>query len=82
MLVLLYGVSGRAALADSETDFRPLARRTGAMAIGVWALSSVLFWGIIRVVWGNTFAGHASLHIRFGPNATAKGDPKKGQKHP
>ena len=52
------------------------------MAIGVWALSSVLFWGIIRVVWGNTFAGHASLHIRFGPNATAKGDPKKGQKHP
>jgi hypothetical protein len=82
VMVLLYGVSGRAAPAESEVDFRPLARRTGGMTIGVWALSSVLFWGIIRVVWGNTFAGHASLHIRFGPNATAKGDPKKGQKHP
>jgi len=28
--------------------------------------------GTIRWLWGDTFAGHAALHIRFGPNATTE----------
>jgi hypothetical protein len=27
-------------------------------------------FAIVRSTWGDTFVGHASLHIRFGPNAT------------
>jgi hypothetical protein len=80
-LVLLYGASGRAAPV-AGFDFRPLARRAAGMGIAASVLSSVLFWGIIRAVWGNTFAGHASLHIRFGPNATVSPNPKKGVPHP
>jgi len=40
-------------------------------------------WAIIRAVWGNQFAGHAKLHIRFGPNATAKPEkPSPTAPHP
>lgn len=81
-LLLLYGESGHPAPADAEVDFRPLVRRTARTGIAAFVLSSLLFWGIIRTVWGDTFAGHSGLHIRFGPNATAKGNPKKGQPHP
>lgn len=81
VLVLLYGASGRAA-PTAGFDFRPLVRRTAALGVATFALSSLLFWGIVRAVWGDTFAGHASLHIRFGPNATVTPNPKKGQPHP
>jgi hypothetical protein len=30
----------------------------------------VLDWAIVRAIYGDRFAGHAGLHIRFGPNAT------------
>jgi len=56
-------------------DFQPWAKRT---ALGV-LLGSVLVVageiGLIRGLWGHTFAGHAAKHIRFGPNATTQ--PKK-----
>ncbi len=46
-------------------------------------LSIAADWAIIRGVWGNEFAGHAALHIRFGPNATAtKEKPSPGKPHP
>jgi hypothetical protein len=34
------------------------------------ALMIVGEFAIVRSMWGDTFAGHANLHIRFGPNAT------------
>ena len=27
-------------------------------------------WAVVRAIYGDKFAGHAGLHIRFGPNAT------------
>ena len=40
-------------------------------------------WAIVRAVWGNQFAGQASMHIRFGPNATAtKEKPAPDKPHP
>jgi hypothetical protein len=35
------------------------------------ALASIAIdWAIVRGIYGDRFAGHAGLHIRFGPNAT------------
>jgi hypothetical protein len=37
----------------------------------VAALVSILLdWAIVRAIYGDLFAGHAGLNIRFGPNAT------------
>jgi hypothetical protein len=47
------------------------------------ALSVCIDWGIVRGIYGNRFAGHANLHIRFGPNATAtKEKPSQVNPHP
>ena len=32
-------------------------------------LSIVADWGIVRAVYGHRYAGHAALHIRFGPSS-------------
>jgi len=54
-----------------------------AISVGVVAsLLTVLgSWITIRAVYGNTFAGHANLHVRFGTNGPAAG-PIKGRPHP
>ncbi len=41
--------------------------------VGLLAASLAILadWGIVRAIYGDRFAGHAALHIRFGPNATA-----------
>ena len=55
------GVGGpRPAVADADDRGRP---DRGGRAI-------VFDWAVVRAVYGDRFAGHASLHIRFGPNAT------------
>jgi hypothetical protein len=36
----------------------------------VSALAILANWAIVRAVYGDRFAGHSGLHIRFGPNAT------------
>jgi hypothetical protein len=55
--------------------------------IGIGLLATILSiaadWAIVRAVWGNQFAGHAALHIRFGPKATAtKEKPAATKPHP
>ena len=83
VLVLWYGDSEPYPVTDSEQDFRPLVRRTAALGICALIGSSVLFWGIARLAYGDQKAPYAYLHIRFGPDATAtKAKPKKGQPHP
>ncbi len=44
----------------------------GIVAVGATAaiLSILVDWAIVRAVYGDRFAGHAGLHIRFGPKAT------------
>jgi hypothetical protein len=67
----------------------PALAMPGALrrVIGIGLLATVLSiavdWAIVRAVWGNQFAGHAALHIRFGPNATAtKEKPAATKPHP
>ncbi len=42
------------------------------VAIGVTSAVVMILadWAIVRAIYGDRFAGHAGLHIRFGPNAT------------
>jgi hypothetical protein len=47
-----------------------LIRRFVAIGLVAAALSILVDWGIVRAIYGDRFAGHAGLHIRFGPRAT------------
>jgi hypothetical protein len=44
--------------------------RIVAAGLSAAVFSIVADWGIVRAIYGDRFAGHAGLHIRFGPDAT------------
>jgi hypothetical protein len=44
------------------------------------AVVGLSFWGA-RAMFGDTFAGHAGYHVRFGPDAPT-GKPEEGKPHP
>jgi hypothetical protein len=56
----------------------PLA---ATVAVGATAaiLSIVVDWAIVRAIYGDRFAGHAGLHIRFGPKATINRIENRGE---
>ncbi len=47
--------------------------RLVALGFGAALIAVVADWAIVRGVYGDRFAGHSGLHIRFGPNATTSG---------
>ncbi len=51
-------------------DYAPLIRKSLLLGAAALVLFPVVDWGIVRALYGNTFAGYAGLHIRFGPHAT------------
>ncbi len=59
---------------DVPPDIKPrppaTGQRSGLAAIVAAILSIVADWAVVRAVHGDQFAGHARLHIRFGPRAT------------
>jgi hypothetical protein len=57
-------------LARSQTRAR--MKLVGTVAIGAAAaiLSIVADWAVVRAIYGDRFAGHAGLHVRFGPKAS------------
>jgi hypothetical protein len=74
-----------ATVSDFPRGFATRVAALGLAALGLAAslLSIVADWAIVRAAWGDQFAGHAGLHFRFGPNATAtKEKPASGQRHP
>jgi hypothetical protein len=62
------GSSGSESSPDAPARLGP----AGIMAIVLLAaaLSIAVDWAVVRAIYGDRFAGHAGLHIRFGPNAT------------
>lgn len=77
LLVLLGAGARRAAIDETRTE---PARRTIGRAVLVGGLATVaaigLDWGIVRAIYGDRFAGHANLHIRFGPRSTVGTGPR------
>ena len=62
---------------------RGFATRVAVFGLAASVLSIAADWAIVRALWGDQFAGHAGLHVRFGPNATAtKEKPARSQPHP
>jgi hypothetical protein len=43
-----------------------------AVGLVAAAFSILVDWTVVRAIYGDRFAGHANLHIRFGPNATIR----------
>lgn len=78
LLALLVPTSASVSVAPEATTPQPHFRWRNTVAVGlvVSALSVVADWGVVRAVYGDKFAGHAKLHIRFGPNATTQAKPK------
>ncbi len=53
-----------------EPDYNRLMKKTAMAGIlGMLVVVGCEF-GLTRALWGDTFAGHAGHHIRFGPDAT------------
>jgi hypothetical protein len=67
----------------APVDFAAMVKKTAAAGLIAALVSIAADWGIIRAIYGDSFAGFAAKHIRFGPNATATTEkPKEGQPHP
>lgn len=64
------------ASAGSVDNIEKALRRMGALAI-VMAVCGIAFdFAVVRGIFGDKFAGHASLHIRFGPRNTIQTGPR------
>ena len=57
----------------TEPPSPPRWGRLVAIGVGTALVAVVADWAIVRGTYGDRFAGHAGLHIRFGPNATTSG---------
>jgi hypothetical protein len=69
-LVLGWPPPSRFPPARSSGPGRPWLARTIAAGLLAAAGAILLDWAVVRAIYGDRFAGHASLHIRFGPRAT------------
>ncbi len=83
--VIILALSGlsRTAPRTALSTWKPLLLRIAGIGLLGMIASTVIETGVTRWVYASAKAPHASLHIRFGPNATAtKAKPKAGQMHP
>ncbi len=77
LLVLLGAGARREAVATSAVESARRAIGRAVLACGVATVLAIgLDWGVVRAIYGDRFAGHANLHIRFGPRATVKTGPR------
>ena len=70
LFALLLPSLARTAGSLTMPNLRQLVRLT-ALTVAILAVLVVAGeFGLVRGLWGSTFAGHAGQHIRFGPDAT------------
>ncbi|HEV3138442.1 MAG TPA: hypothetical protein VGZ26_11075 [Pirellulales bacterium] len=70
LLALLLPCRDRMAGEERMADYAALLRQAATAAVLGTALVILGEFGLVRAMWGDTFAGQAGLHIRFGPDAT------------
>jgi len=74
LILLLSSDSVRASVEQrpSPPGARERVGLTTVVTVGLVAaiLSIAVDWVVVRAIYGDQFAGHAGLHIRFGPEAT------------
>jgi hypothetical protein len=77
LLVLLGAGSGSETMSAIPVEPPARAIRRALLVCSAAAVVAIgLDWAIVRAIYGDRFAGHASLHIRFGPRATVKTGPR------
>ncbi len=81
LLVLIWPVPSKWPDRNAEGIYGWSVAGLGAAGLVALGLSVGGFWWEIRTIYGDTFAGHARRHMRFGPEART-GDPEKGKAHP
>ena len=70
LMALLWCRTRSDAEPTADPPYRTLIPIAAAAGLVVWALSGVLYFGIVRATWGNTPVDRGDMKIRFGPNAT------------
>ncbi len=70
LLALLLPSRYRAAAMEPEPMYVRLLRQSVAAGLCVAILVVAGEYALVRSMWHDTFAGHAGLHIRFGPDNT------------
>lgn len=69
--------------AGHAARFRPPIRKAVLAGLALMLVSVLADWGGKHALFGNSFAGHAGRHVRFGPDATATtAKPGPGAPHP
>lgn len=77
LLVLAWPPPTHAAPPAGDESRRPWLARALELGLLAAAASIVVDWAVVRTIYGDRFAGHASLHIRFGPRATIQRPEKR-----
>jgi hypothetical protein len=70
LMALLLPCRDRMAVQETGTNYQALLQKTALAAVVGTALVIVGEFALVRAMWGDTFAGHAGVHKRFGPDAT------------
>lgn len=82
MLVLVWPRDAEPVREVPTKDFRKLTRLALAAAFAALVLGVAVETGVTRWAYGDTFAGHAGLHTRFGPDASWRTKPELiGEEH-
>ena len=68
---VLAGTQEIALPAAVSVGWRSLIYKTAGLGFAAAALCLVADWGAVRAIYGDSFAGYAGRHIRFGPDRTA-----------
>jgi hypothetical protein len=71
LMVLLWTGTRRDFQPSPPPNYGPMIRKTVVAGLLVWAVSSVVYWGIVRATWANKPVATWDVHIRFGPHNTS-----------
>jgi hypothetical protein len=71
LMALLWAREARQPHIAADAGYGLSIKRTLAMGGIIFVVSSLTYWGAVRAIYGNTFAGYAGHHIRFGPRQTS-----------
>lgn len=82
LLIVLLTRAVRKPPALPPTSYGSLLKRATVVGLIGLVVSVAAQSAITRIAYGRSKAPHSGLHVRFGPDATAKGKPAAGQPHP
>jgi hypothetical protein len=71
MMAVFWAARAAAPAIQAGPKYNTSIRRAVVSGLAALALTTLVSWGTVRLLYGNQFAGYAGHHIRFGPRQTA-----------